>query len=62
MGHCGFLEEGAEVLKGTGLGEHWPHFLGLRLSPAISESTGWVKVELGLGEERRKNLAAVGGI
>lgn len=22
----------------------------------------WVKVELGLGEERRKNLAAVGGI
>lgn len=54
MDHCGFLEEGAEVLEGTGLGEHWPHFLGLLLSPAISDSTGWVKVELGLGRKEER--------
>lgn len=53
MDQCGFLEEGTEVLEGTGLGELWPHFLGLLLSPEISESTG-LKLNWGWGRKEER--------
>ena len=54
MDRCGFLEEGTEVLEGTGLGELWPHFLGLLLSPEISESTATKFHEQFVSEEKKE--------